>query len=129
MNIPVDLLAKAASEWSPDVDDFDDFSLTPRQEGDRFGKPLEESQMRTLLDSRIPENTRRNTSWSLSVFQAWWKFRQERSYKPLPALGAIHGRVRQHACIFHRRGDKPTWERLSSQHLAQPDVRTSASPS
>ena len=88
MDIPVDLLAKAASEWSPDVDDLEDFSLTPRQEADRFGKPLEESQMRTLLDSRIPENTRRNTSWSVSVFQAWWKFRQERSSQPLPALAA-----------------------------------------
>ena len=34
------------------------------------------------------ENTRRNTSWSVSVFQAWWKFRQERSSQPLPALAA-----------------------------------------
>ena len=75
IDLPLDLLAKAASEWSPDLDEVEDFSLTRKEEANRFPRPLSDCQMQSLLDSRVPGNTKRNTGWSVSVFDAWRKFR------------------------------------------------------
>ena len=75
IDLLLDLLAKAASKWLPDLDEVD-FSLTRKEKANRFPRPLTDCEMHSLLDSRVPGKTKeKNTGWSMSVFDAWRKFR------------------------------------------------------
>ncbi len=44
---------------SLDPDDVDEFSLSKRQTGRRFGPPVRKDQIRKLIGQHIPDNTRK----------------------------------------------------------------------
>ena len=58
-----------------DLDDSEDFSLTKQQMTRRFGSPVREEQIYKLIDQGIPDNTKKTTSWCMSVWKAWSKHR------------------------------------------------------
>jgi len=64
-----------ASTSSPDLDDSEDFELSKRQAGRRFGPPVQRVQIRQLIDQRIPVNTKKTTNWCMSVWKSWSKYR------------------------------------------------------
>ncbi|XP_071104735.1 zinc finger MYM-type protein 3-like [Haliotis cracherodii] len=56
---------------SNDLDDVEDFQLTKEQEQARFSNPVSEEEILDLQRSRIPRNTKRNTQWSVNVYDGW----------------------------------------------------------
>ena len=62
-----------------DLDDAEDFQLSKAQQKARFGVPLNDDDVDRAIASRIPEKTRRQTSWAFSVFRSWCHARGEDS--------------------------------------------------
>ncbi len=53
---------------SPDPDDVEEFSLSKRQTARRFGPPVRKDQLRELIRQRVPEYTKKVTSWCMNVW-------------------------------------------------------------
>lgn len=67
-------------DWAlTDLDDFEDFQMTKREQSARFGKAVSARDIDQAIAERIPEKTRRQTAWSMSVFQAWCNVCKESS--------------------------------------------------
>ena len=62
-----------------DLDDAEDFQLSKAQQKARFGVALNDDDVDRAIASRIPEKTRRQTSWAFSVFRSWCHARGEDS--------------------------------------------------
>nr|XP_006824106.1 PREDICTED: uncharacterized protein LOC102807994 [Saccoglossus kowalevskii] len=80
------------SEYTPEIESFcsqfdietpldEDFTLTKKQERDRFALPVGKEQSTAIQESRIPANTRKSTNWGVSVWDAWGRGRNERVEK------------------------------------------------
>ena len=43
---------------------------------DRFGPPVPSEDMDSLIENRIPANTKKATAWSMKIWKAWCDFRE-----------------------------------------------------
>ena len=62
-----------------DFDDCEDFRLSRDQQLLRFGLPKSSDDVDRAIAARVPEKTRRQTSWAMSVFGSWCEARREQS--------------------------------------------------
>ena len=60
---------------APDLYDLEEFVLTKDQKARCFNSPVSKEKIDALVEQRVPANTKRNTSWSMSVWRAWCKAR------------------------------------------------------
>ena len=81
---------------SVDLDDREDFQLTKVQQNERFGLPVSDADVDRAIAERVPEKTRRQTTWAMSVFQSWCSARGEQS--DVVAMDA--GTLQQKLCRF-----------------------------
>ena len=77
VDLPASLLLEAAATFcddfdlvSIDLEDSEDFELTSREASARFGPKMTAGSLDKLVTSRVPTNTRRNTAWGVSVYNA-----------------------------------------------------------
>ena len=47
----------------------------------RFGSPLKDNDMRTVMKAHVPPNTQKNTLWALNCFREWMLTRNERAQR------------------------------------------------
>ena len=92
------------SIWLPDFDDLEDFKLTEAQEKERFGASVTESDVdkATCIATRVPEKTRRQTAWAISV-----------------RLSQLQCSARGEAALICFRGPPPGWSSLPRQDIVQ----------
>ena len=72
-----------------DLDDSEDFLLTNAQQNERFGLAVSDADV-------IPEKTRRQTSWTMSLFQSWCNARGEQN----DVVAMDPGILQQKLCRF-----------------------------
>ena len=65
-------MANLDFEYDPDLDDFQPpAKKRAKKVKDRFGKPTSEEEIAKLAKGFVPENTKKNNSWALKVFNDW----------------------------------------------------------
>ena len=79
-----------------DFDDREDFQLTKAQQNERFGVPVSDADVDRAIAERVPEKTRRQTAWAVSVFPSWCVARGEQS--DIVTMDA--GTMQQKLCRF-----------------------------
>ena len=79
-----------------DFDDKEDFQLMKAQQNERFGVPVSDADVDRAIAERVPEKTRRQTAWAVSVFQSWCVARGEQS--DIVTMDA--GTMQQKLCRF-----------------------------
>jgi len=47
----------------------------------RFGSPLKDGEMKTVVKGHVPVNIQRNTLWALNCFHKWMIVRNERAWR------------------------------------------------
>ena len=47
----------------------------------RFGSPLKDNEMKTVMKGHVPLNTKKNTLWVLNCFREWMLTRNERAQR------------------------------------------------
>ena len=47
----------------------------------RFGSPLKDNDMKTVMKGHVPPNTQKNTLWALNCFREWMLTRNERAQR------------------------------------------------
>ena len=47
----------------------------------RFGSPLKDNEMKTVMKGHVPLNTQKNTLWALNCFREWMLTRNERAQR------------------------------------------------
>ena len=47
----------------------------------RFGSPLKDNEMKTVMKGHVPLNTKKNTLWALNCFHEWMLTRNERAQR------------------------------------------------
>ena len=56
---------------APDLYDLEEFVLDKKQKARRFNSPVSKQKIDALIDSRIPSNTKKATSWCIGIWKAW----------------------------------------------------------
>ncbi len=56
-------------DFTPDLDDAEDFQLSKAENSDRFGQPISDEALDEAIANRVPYKTRKATEWVVSVFQ------------------------------------------------------------
>ena len=56
---------------APDLYDLEEFHLDKKQKARRFNSPVSKDKIDALVDSRIPANTIRTTSWCIGSWNTW----------------------------------------------------------
>ena len=65
-------MANLDFEYDPDLDDFQPpAKKRAKKVKDSFGKPTSEEEIAKLAKGFVPENTKKNNSWALKVFNDW----------------------------------------------------------
>ena len=59
-----------------DLDDAEDFQLTNSELINRFGPATSEREVSQAISARVPDKTRRQSSWAISVFHSWCTARE-----------------------------------------------------
>lgn len=60
-----------------DLDDAEDFQLTKSELINRFGPATSERDVSQAIAARVPDKTRKQSSWAISVFHSWCTAREE----------------------------------------------------
>ncbi len=56
-------------DFTPDLDDTEDFQLSKAENSNRFGQPISDEVLDEAIAKRVPYKTRKATEWVVSVFR------------------------------------------------------------
>ncbi len=59
-------------DFTPDLDDVEDFQLSEAENSDRCGQPISDEALDEAIVKRVPYKTRKTTKWVVSVFRSWF---------------------------------------------------------